>query len=117
MWKSGITFRQVSDGVKAKEFAMWRALATIFAFVSGTIFGRAVVPDVCSTNAGSSGPAARTGLRSPVSAAPSSRNKPAASPSAVTRFRTGMPSFAAVSAAAEGPPCVKTIAAGFRSDK
>ena len=45
MWNSGITFSARSDGVSARCSAMCRADATRLAWVSGTIFGRAVVPE------------------------------------------------------------------------
>ena len=56
MWNSGMMLRQVSAGDSARAAAMWLAEAAILALVSGTILGRAVVPEVCRTSAGSSGP-------------------------------------------------------------
>ena len=54
MWNSGITFRQASSGESSRVRAMLPAEAVTLPWVSGTIFGRAVVPEVCSTSATSS---------------------------------------------------------------
>ena len=51
-----------SFAVSARDFRTFSADAAMFLCASGTIFGRDVVPDVCSTSAMSSGVAARTGL-------------------------------------------------------
>ena len=52
-----MTLRQVSPGVSDSVAAMFWAEAATLTWLSGTIFGRAVVPDVCSTSAISSGSA------------------------------------------------------------
>ena len=52
-----MTLRQVSAGDSASEAPMLRAEAARLRLLSGTIFGRAVVPEVCSTSAMSSGSA------------------------------------------------------------
>ncbi len=56
MWKSGMTLRHRSAGPSASERRTLPAEAQRLACVSGTIFGRDVVPDVCSTRATSCGP-------------------------------------------------------------
>ena len=89
----------------------------MFAFVNGTIFGRAVVPDVCSTRAGSAGPAARSFRAEPAGASPSSRNTPAGSLSAWASVSIRMPRRLAMADAAGGPPGARMMAAGFRSDR
>src|SRR6185295_15280571 len=53
MWKSGMMLRFTSEAVSAKVFAMLPAETVRFAWLKGTILGREVVPDVCSTNAAS----------------------------------------------------------------
>jgi len=57
MWNSGITLRQRSRAPSARVAPIWWAEAHRLRSVSGTILGRAVVPDVCSTSATSSGAA------------------------------------------------------------
>src|SRR5882757_10082556 len=51
MWNSGMMLRQRSLGFSASAPPMWRAEAARLAADRGTILGRAVVPDVCSTRA------------------------------------------------------------------
>src|SRR6185437_4893149 len=51
IWNSGMMLRQRSAGVSESVAPMCRADAARFAVASGTILGRAVVPDVCSTSA------------------------------------------------------------------
>ena len=60
MWNSGMITRPRSFAVSDSVLRMLPADATEFLCASGTIFGRDVVPDVCSTSAMSSGVAART---------------------------------------------------------
>ncbi len=55
MWNSGMMLRPRSCGVKCSVSRMWRAEAQTLRWLSGTIFGREVVPEVCSTSATSSG--------------------------------------------------------------
>ena len=57
IWKSGIMFRQRSCGVSANVAPILLADAVTFSWESGTIFGRDVVPEVCSTSAISAGAA------------------------------------------------------------
>ena len=49
MWNSGMMLRPMSPGASCKVSRMFFAEATRLATESGTIFGRDVVPDVCST--------------------------------------------------------------------
>ena len=46
MWNSGMMLRQRSAGVTWVVAAMWRAEAVTLIWLSGTIFGREVVPEV-----------------------------------------------------------------------
>ena len=55
MWNSGMTLRQRSWRSRASVSPMWRAEAQTLRWLSGTILGREVVPEVCSTSATSSG--------------------------------------------------------------
>src|SRR5689334_4528416 len=69
IWNSGMITRQRSAGVSARQVEMLRAEASRFFCASGTILGREVVPEVCSTRAPSSaalksGLAGATGLPS-----------------------------------------------------
>ena len=57
MWNNGMTLRQRSAGVRLRMSRMWPAEAQTLRCDSGTILGREVVPEVCSTSATSSGPA------------------------------------------------------------
>ncbi len=57
MWNNGITLRQRSDGVSASDVMMLPTDVARLRWLNGTIFGRAVVPEVCSTSAMSSGSA------------------------------------------------------------
>src|SRR5262249_20181891 len=55
MWNSGMMFRPRSFAVNDVVWRMLRADAVTLRWDSGTIFGRDVVPEVCSTKAMSSG--------------------------------------------------------------
>ena len=46
IWNSGMMFKHRSEAVSSRVFLILLALAQIFAWVRGTIFGRDVVPDV-----------------------------------------------------------------------
>ena len=85
MWNSGMTLRQRSDGARASVATMLAAEAQRLAWLSGTIFGREVVPEVCRMRATASPARSATGA----SAAPSKANSPALSPS--RSEMTGMP--------------------------
>src|ERR1019366_2509180 len=78
MWKSGMTTRPRSTSVKARVRLTLRALAQTLAWVSGTILGREVEPEVWSTRATSDGAAGPpdAGTR-PGTAPVSSRKRPA----------------------------------------
>src|SRR5689334_17097530 len=54
IWNSGMMLRQLSSDLSARVRAILLAEAVTFLWLSGTIFGRDVVPDVCSTSATSS---------------------------------------------------------------
>ena len=56
MWNSGMTFSDLSALVSRNESAIPTAEHARLRWRSGTILGREVVPEVCSTNATSSGP-------------------------------------------------------------
>ena len=58
MWNSGMTFSERSAAVRCSDSAMPAAEHPRLRWRSGTIFGREVVPEVCSTSATSSGPGA-----------------------------------------------------------
>ena len=80
-WNNGMTLRHRSPAVSPSATLVFSAAAKMFRCVSGTSFGRAVVPDVESINATSSGPpnpsGAGRGRRSP------SRVKSPAAPSGI----------------------------------
>ena len=75
-----MTFRQRSSGDRASVVAMWLAEAVRFAEVSGTSFGRDVVPEVCSSNAVSSGPGQDTSVRFGAEPASTKVKSPAVAP-------------------------------------
>jgi hypothetical protein len=80
MWNSGMMFSPRSADEKPQRRAMFCAEAARLACVSGTIFGREVVPEVCSTietSPGWASPARAAGV-----AAGRSRSKSPAPPSA-----------------------------------
>src|SRR5210317_289776 len=54
MWNNGMTLRQRSSGVSARDCAIFCADAATLDCSNGTILGRDVVPDVCNINAISS---------------------------------------------------------------
>src|SRR5918995_4111738 len=54
MWNSGMMFRQRSLAVRPSVAPIWEAEAARLASLSGTSFGRDVVPEVWSSNAMSS---------------------------------------------------------------
>ena len=118
MWNSGMMFMQRSAGVSASDSAMWRADAARFAVDSGTILGRAVVPEVCSTSAISPstempGLAAFAGLRAETSRV----NRPAGPSSAGTSSMIGTPTFPAIARTGLSMPFCTITALGFRSSR
>ncbi len=54
MWKSGMMLRPRSLSVNSRLVAIFPAEAQTLRWLSGTIFGREVVPDVCKMSAMSS---------------------------------------------------------------
>ena len=112
MWNSGMTLRQTSAGASDSAAAMLAAEAVTFACVSGTIFGRAVVPEVCSTSATSSG-CAMPGRAARPGVPPSSVKDPAG-PSGTTSS-SGTPSFAAAARAGVSTPRITISALARRS--
>src|SRR5215471_5954745 len=103
MWKSGMMFTLRSAVVRRSVLRTLRAEAHTLRWVSGTILGREVVPEVWSTRAMSSaaeGPLEWAG--EPLRAAEKSRRKRPAPSSGVAASRTtGMPSLLAMSMAGE----------------
>jgi hypothetical protein len=116
MWNSGMTFRQRSPGVSARVVRMLRADAQRFLWLSGTILGRDVVPDVCRTSATSS-PLANP-PRTAVAAAPAwpaKPNRPACSLGTISS--SGMPSLPAALTAGDSLPFSTSSALAFRSER
>ena len=111
-------FMQRSPGASASDSAIWRAEAARLAVDSGTILGRAVVPDVCSTSAISSstdvpGMAASAGFNADTSSV-----KLPAGPSEVgTSSMIGTPTFSAMPRTGLSMPCCTITALGFRSSR
>ena len=109
MWKSGITFRQRSAAASCKVAAMLAADAARFAWLSGTILGREVVPEVCRIKAVAvMGRGAASASRTPPNA-----NAPAFSPS--TMCSTGTPDDFATSMAGDADPASTTSADACKS--
>src|SRR5580704_6675951 len=111
-WNSGRTFRQRSASLSASAATALKAEVQILTCVSGTIFGRDVVPDVNKNSAVVPGP---TGSDDgSFAAAPASVNRPAASPVGV-RSNTGTPRACATRRAGESTLAARTNARGFKS--
>ena len=83
--------RQRSAGPSARVVAMWPAEATRLPWVSGTILGREVVPEVWRTSAVSSGRARLVTAGCLASPSTVRLNDPAGAPSATSRRRTMAP--------------------------
>ena len=114
MWNSGITFRQRSAPDSARCAAMLPADATRLAWLSGTSFGPAVVPEVCSSSATSSGV---QGV-APVSGAgnaPMMLNCPAGAASSSSTSMTTSPSSSATARSGPASPRSSTIICARRS--
>src|ERR1035441_3010685 len=109
IWNSGMTFKQRSSGVSAREAAMLRADAARLAWVSGTSFGLDVVPEVWSRSATSLGCGERAGPWLP----PATFKAPFRD--CAVNSNTGMPNLAATFRAADSRPASTTTAAGPRS--
>ena len=76
MWNRGMTFRHRSPSTSWRVDRMLWADLQRFVWVSGMIFGREVVPDVCSTSATSEA-SARPLCAGGEPAGPSTVNRPA----------------------------------------
>ncbi len=119
MWNSGMMLRPRSAAVKASDLRMWRAEAHRFCCDSGTIFGREVVPEVCSTMATSSG-SAKPPLAAGVAVLPaptSSVKLPAPAPASGTSSTMGTPSFLAAARAGVSTPRMTISSFAFRSSR
>src|SRR5580704_3140820 len=112
-WNSGSTFRQRSASLSLSAATALKAEVQILACVSGTIFGRDVVPDVNNNSAVTPGP---TGSDDGSPAVPASVNRPAASPVGV-RSNTGKPRARATRRAGPSTPAGTINARGFKSAK
>ena len=124
MWNSGMTLRQRSASPSASVAAMWPAEAVTLRCISGTILGRDVVPEVCSTSAISSGSGAlsreapRLASRAASSLLSGTRsNVPAGRMSSLPSARTGMRRLRATCVAGPSSPRATTSTAGLRSDR
>jgi hypothetical protein len=115
IWNSGMTFIQRSSAVNARVVLMLRAEAHRLRCVSGTILGRDVVPEVCSTSATSSGWARPPDVAATPLGPVSKLKVPAASPA--TMGSTGIPSFCAAATAGDSLPCSTISALACRSDR
>jgi hypothetical protein len=115
MWNSGMMLRQTSAGPSRSVWPICRAEAVRLAWVSVTILGRAVVPDVCSNSATSSAQAGPP-MVGVASRGASRVNAPAADGSA-TSSMTGMPCAAATSRTGLCTPCWTISALTCRSDR
>ena len=114
MWNSGMMFRHRSAGFSASEAAICPAEAARLAPDKGTIFGREVVPEVCSTRAMSSGSA---GGAASGTEPPTSRLKLPAGPlmSSASSIRVA-PCFSATARAGVSSPAATITAFAFRSE-
>ena len=118
MWNSGITCSSRSCCVSLSVALMLRADAHTFLWVSGTILGREVVPEVCRIKAMSSVcaiPPFAIGL--PEYAAPLSVKLPAPFSGCGVNSRMEIPSFAATALAGVSLPLATTSAFAFRSPR
>ena len=118
MWKSGMMFRPQSVGTNFSVARMCCAEAARLRCDSGTIFGREVVPEVCSTIDTSSGSAVPDAA---AEAAPASRgssvNVPAPAWASATRSISRTPCLRAASTAGDVLSRATISAAAFRSDR
>ena len=119
MWNSGMMFRPQSAAVNFSVARMFCAEAARLRCDSGTILGREVVPEVCSTIDTSSGrewpPSAAT--RDGASSRGWSRKLPAGTPASTTRSRMRTPSLRATSMAGEWLAFSTIRALAWRSDR
>src|SRR5262252_8241855 len=119
MWNSGMIDRLRSSGVSASVCLTLLADAHTLRWVSGTILGRDVVPDVCSTSATSSGLAKSALVEDDSVPFPSnaSENVPAPRSACATSRATGTPSFAATSTDGESFPGATMSSFAPRSER
>ena len=113
-----MTFKPRSCAVKRVLAAIFFADAHTLRCVNGTIFGREVVPDVCNTNATSSGNAGpgcagAAGARAEVSKV----NEPAPRAGVGCNTRIDTPSLRATSIAGDFEPASTTSALACKSFK
>src|SRR5258708_17598830 len=109
-WNSGSTFRQRSASLSCNAATALNADVQILPWVSGTIFGRDVVPDVNKNSAVAPGPIGSDD-GSPA-AVPPSVNRPAASPVGA-QSKAGTPRACATRRAGPSMPA-RTISARCR---
>src|SRR5690606_27496387 len=116
MWNSGMILRQRSSAVRANVSTMLRAVAHMLRWLSGTIFGREVVPEVCSTSATSSGSAGPACAGLPA-VGPDRVKAPAGAPGGTASVTIGIDRARATSSAGEVEPASTTSALAPRSDR
>ena len=109
-------FMQRSSGVSESVSRMCRADAQTFRWLSGTILGREVVPEVCSTSAVSSASAAPGAPAAPRNS-DSSANPPAGPSLSGVSSISGTPAAAAASRAGESSPRCTSTARASRSER
>ena len=116
IWNKGITFKPRSEALNAVLFAMCWAEAQTLRCVSGTILGRDVVPEVCSTKATSSAYAmpAEAAVAACLDEV-SSVNEPAPRAGVGKRYTIDTPNFSATATAGDAEPFSTTSALAFRS--
>ena len=112
-----MTERQRSAGVSFSVWAMFQPEAQRFFWLSGTILGRDVVPEVCSTSATSSGPASLTAEGGPPPGSPISVKLPAPRSGSGVSVTILTPSFFATSMAGEVLPFSTIRSFAPRSDR
>ena len=120
IWNSGMMFMHTSSGVRCSICPMLRADAATLRCHSGTILGRAVVPEVCSTSTTSSAsanPGADGAWLTPSAASLRSVNAPAGPSLSGTRLTIGMWRAAATSRDGLSIPSRITSARALRSDR
>ena len=111
MWNIGNMCRQRSAGPSSSERAMFRAEAARLRWLSGTVRGKALVPEVWSTSAISSGPPGPPRSVAASGASVVSSNAPASAPGAGEISRIGTPIFSATARA--GVPCPTSASSSF----
>ena len=114
-WNRGITFKHRSVSFSTSAAHELRADVQMLACVSGTIFGRDVVPDVRNSSATSAGAIESSDGVPPWS--PVNMKRPAFSSSAVDSSTIWMPHESATRRAGESNPAAVSNARGRRSAK